>query len=54
MRCTAQFESKVRYAAAYGDIHWASPMRDTRGVRMATRTVNAEVQFQRDFSALES
>ncbi len=43
MRRTAQFESEVRY----GNMHWASPVRDTRDVRMATRTVNAEVQFLR-------
>ena len=30
MRCTTHFENKVRC----GDMHWASPVPDTRGVRM--------------------
>ena len=38
MRCTTQFESKVKPR----DMHWALPVPDTRGVRMASRTVNAK------------
>ena len=38
MRCTTQLESKVKPR----DMHWALPVPDTRGVRMASRTVNAE------------
>jgi hypothetical protein len=37
MRCRTHFERKV----SYGDMHWASPVPDTRGVRLATWTVNA-------------
>ena len=38
MRCTTQFERKVKPR----DMQWASPVPDTRGVRNATRTVNAK------------
>ena len=38
MRCSTHFESKVKPR----DMHWALPVPDTRGVRMASRTVNAK------------
>ena len=38
MRCRTHFESKVKPR----DMHWALPVPDTRGVRMASRTVNAK------------
>ena len=44
MRRTTQVERKVCHQW-YGDMHWASPVApvpDTRGVRQATRTVNAK------------
>ena len=38
MRCMTHFDSKVKPR----DMQWASPVPDTRGVRNATRTVNAK------------